>query len=74
MNNYDIVYSTQQHLGLIFNSVLQHPHEPDTVSKCHGNNLARVQPPSLIASFPTFIIKLHTWARAFEKPATIERS
>lgn len=33
-----------------------------------------VQAPSVIASFLTFIIKLHTWARAFEKPATIEHS
>lgn len=35
---------------------------------------SRVQAPSATASFLTFIIKLHTWARAFEKPATIEHS
>ncbi len=32
----------------------------------------REQAPSNTASFLTFIIKLHTRARAFEKPATIE--
>ena len=34
----------------------------------------RVQAPSVTGSFLTFIIKLHTWARAFETPASIEPS
>lgn len=32
------------------------------------------QSPSDTGTFPTFIMKLHTWAKGFEKPATTERS